>query len=292
MYKIAILGCENSHANKFLDFVIGNKNTPKIYSDIEVLGVFSEDRAAAEKLRDIYGVKVADSYDEFVGKVDGIIVTARHGDNHYKYAMPYLDSGIPMFIDKPITVSEEDALALREALIKNKIKYSGGSICKYPRPILELAKIVKEGTAGKVYGGMLRAPVNMNNPYGGFFFYSQHLAQVMTTMFGCYPKSVKMYKNGKIYTGVVRYEEYDVNISFVEENYVYSVGISCEKKFLADEYNFDGCFVSEFNEFYTILKGGEQPHSYKDLVAPVFILNAINRSLLSGNEEVVNTYEI
>lgn len=49
-------------------------------------------------LHDKYGVYVATSYDEFVGKVDGIIITARHGDNHYQYAKPYLQCGLPMYI--------------------------------------------------------------------------------------------------------------------------------------------------------------------------------------------------
>ena len=39
MYKIAILGCENSHANSFLDFIIKDK----LYTDIEVVGVYSDD---------------------------------------------------------------------------------------------------------------------------------------------------------------------------------------------------------------------------------------------------------
>ena len=46
MYKVALLGCENSHANGFLDAV----NNRKIVSDIEFVGVYSDDRAAAEKL--------------------------------------------------------------------------------------------------------------------------------------------------------------------------------------------------------------------------------------------------
>ena len=105
MYRIAILGCENSHANTFLNYVIGTKEIEKTYTDIDVVGVYSDDRAAAEKLQEAYGVYVMENYDEFVGKVDGIIVTARHGDNHLKYARPYLESGVSMFIDKPITVS-------------------------------------------------------------------------------------------------------------------------------------------------------------------------------------------
>ena len=81
MYRIAILGCENSHADAFLKLII----TEKLYTDIEVVGVFSEDAEAAAKLNEKYGVYVGASYDEFVGKVDGLMITARHGANHYKY---------------------------------------------------------------------------------------------------------------------------------------------------------------------------------------------------------------
>ena len=105
MYKIAILGCENSHADTFLDFILKEMR----YTDVEVIGVYSEDTEAAKKLNEKYGVYTAQSYDEFVGKADGILITARHGGNHLKYAKPYIKSGIPMFIDKPVTVSEEEA---------------------------------------------------------------------------------------------------------------------------------------------------------------------------------------
>ena len=72
MYKVAILGCENSHANGFLDAV----NNRKIVSDIAFVGVYSDDRAAAEKLHEQFGVPVMERYDELVGKVDGVMITA------------------------------------------------------------------------------------------------------------------------------------------------------------------------------------------------------------------------
>jgi len=103
MKKIVILGCENSHADMFLRFW---KENPK-YSDVEVIGVYSDECEAAEKLAAQFSVPVMETYDAAVGKVDGVIVTARHGDNHYKYAKPYIASGVPMFIDKPVTGSEE-----------------------------------------------------------------------------------------------------------------------------------------------------------------------------------------
>jgi len=51
-------------------------------------------------------------------------------------------------------------------------------------------------------------------------------------------------------------------------------------------------FEEEFKEFYALLSGGEQPSSYKDFIAPVFVMNAIKRSIESGKEEAVNTFEI
>ena len=71
MFKVAILGCENSHANSFLKTVLEQK----VCDDIEFVGVYSDDMEAAQKLHDQFGVAVAQSYDEFVGKVDAIVYT-------------------------------------------------------------------------------------------------------------------------------------------------------------------------------------------------------------------------
>ena len=96
------------------------------------------DLESAEKLNKTYGVYVAKSYDEFAGIVDGVMITARHGDNHYKYVKPYIKYGIPMFIDKPITISEQKAVILKKELIENNVKVSGGSVCKYPELVQNL----------------------------------------------------------------------------------------------------------------------------------------------------------
>ena len=284
MYKIAILGCENSHANSFLDLIY----TKKEYPDIEVVGIYSEEAEAANKLSDAYGVYVAKSYDEFVGKIDGVVITARHGDNHYKYAKPYIESGIPMFLDKPVVISEEDAVNIKAELIKNNVKVCGGSSLKHALLIAELKKAVSEKTYGKVYGGYLRASLKMENPYGDFFFYAQHLVQMAGEVFGYNPISVKAYEmKGDVINCVLRYEDIDVNMAYVENNDDFYAGISCEKDCIMKQATLDGCFAREFAEFYGILTGGEQPQSYDEFFSVVYTMNAIERSLKSGNEETI-----
>ena len=145
MKKIVILGCENSHANSFLSFI---KNDER-YRDVQVLGIYSDEAEAMQKLADEFGVPCMQSYDEAVGKVDGIIVTARHGDNHYKYAKPYLSSIKAAFIDKPITVTVADAKALIADLKKHGVAVTGGSSCRFEKTVTALKAEARANVKGE-----------------------------------------------------------------------------------------------------------------------------------------------
>ena len=170
MKKIVFLGCENSHANKFLDFIKEGG-----YPEAEVAGVYSDDTAAAQKLHDAYGVPVLKSFDELAGVADGVVGTARHGANHYKFAKPYIKKGAAMFIDKPITVSVQEAVEMVREFKNNGVLFSGGSCCRYEANVQKLKQDFLSEEGGKTVGGFVRAPVVMESPYGGFYFYSQHL---------------------------------------------------------------------------------------------------------------------
>lgn len=292
MKRIAILGCENSHANTFLGFIRDDEK----YKDVEVVGVYSHDENASKKLNETFGVPVLSSYDEAVGKVDGIIVTARHGDNHYKYAKPYIASGIPMFIDKPITINEDEAISFMNECCEAGVRVTGGSSVVHNDWVQNLKNERENNVDGETLGGFVRCPISLKSPNGGFFFYAEHLVGVMSEIFGYYPKSVKAFLNEKKLTVVFRYENYDVTGLFADENYscYYAMRVS-EHHVNGNEFPIKGdspCFKIEFDEFYELLCGGEQKKSYKDFIAPVFVMNAVNRSLADNCEVAVRRYEI
>ena len=110
MYNIVILGCENTHANTFLEFIKNDKE----FSDVCVSGVYSDDIEAAKKLADLYDVHIMESYDELQGKVDGVMVTSRNGANHLKFIKPYLPYSVSVFVDKPVRISVEEADEMME----------------------------------------------------------------------------------------------------------------------------------------------------------------------------------
>ena len=284
MKKIAILGCENSHADSFLKF-IRNKEE---FSDIEVVGVYSDDTAAAEKLRAQFNVPVMNDYADAVGQIDGLIITARHGDNHYKYAKPYIASGIPMFIDKPITVKEEEAVEFMRALRENGVRISGGSSLKQDTYVAKLREEALREENGKTIGGIVRAPYQSKNIYGGFYFYAQHLVEMVCEIFGRFPISVTAKQNGKQIHVLFHYEDYDCVGVFTDGIYVYYAARMAEKATTSHEIPNDaGWFYREFKEFYDLLDGESQSITYEEFISPVFIMNAIERSLASGKEETV-----
>ena len=284
MKKIAILGCENSHADSFLKF-IRNKEE---FSDIEVVGVYSDDAAAAEKLRAQFNVPVMNDYADAVGQIDGLIITARHGDNHYKYAKPYIASGIPMFIDKPITVKEEEAIEFMRALRENGVRISGGSSLKQDIYVAKLRGEALREENGKTISGIVRAPYQSQNIYGGFYFYAQHLVEMVCEIFGRFPISVTAKQNGKQIHVLFHYEDYDCVGVFTDGNYVYYAARMAEKATTSHEIpNDSGWFYREFKEFYDLLSGEPQSITYEEFISPVFIMNAIERSLASGKEETV-----
>ena len=289
MYKVAILGCENSHANQFLKAVINENLVP----DIEFVGVYSHEPEAAAKLNELFGVPVAESYDEFVGKVDGIIITARHGDNHYKYAKPYIESGIPMFIDKPITFCEEEAVAFMQELKANRIRISGGSSLKQDVFVKQLKQEAKDEVEGKTLSGFVRAPFQRENKYGGFYFYAPHMVEIVCEIFGRYPISVTAKENGEQIHVLFHYENYDCVGLYCNKNHLYYASRMAENAVHGAEIpSTNDWFEEEFKEFYALLEGGEQPSTYEDFIAPVFVMNAIKRSMESGKEEAVNAFEI
>lgn len=289
MKKIVILGCENSHANTFLGYLRDMEE----YRDVEVVGVYSMDREAAEKLHETFGVPVMDSFDEAVGKVDGVVITARDGKYHAEFALPYLPTIKAIFVDKPVTVTEEDAVMLMRKCRKHGVKVSGGSCLKYAEPATAIAEDVKAEADGATLAGIARAPVSFENEYGGFFFYSEHLIALIGTAFGWYPTAVSARRNGAVATTIFEFPGFNVVGLHTDGCWKYSVTRHTAKGVRHEELNgFGNCFLDEWNEFYRILSGGEPHYTEEELIAPVFVLNAMVRSMESGKREIVNSFTI
>ena len=270
MYKIAILGTENTHAWGFTKLISEGK-----YPELEVVGLFgNEEGNTAIKNQSGYNCFMKD-YNDLVGKVDAVMITARHGGNHLKYAYEYIKTGIPVWMDKPITASIEETRELVEMCKKHGNIICGGSMLGLVDDVLDMRKVFLESKT--IEGGSVVAPVNMENPYGNFWFYSSHLIQIILSVFGNDVKSVSAHKSAKGVTAIYRYDNFDVTATYGEAYYNYGITL------YGDTVTYKSIGLAEgtereMNEFMEMLHTGKAPKSFEDLTRAVFVTDATIKS--------------
>lgn len=68
-----------------------------------------EGRERAEHIAKASNIpEVLDTPEEMIGKVDAVIVATDDGNEHVDRCRPFVEAGIPMFIDKPLVNTEDD----------------------------------------------------------------------------------------------------------------------------------------------------------------------------------------
>lgn len=282
MFRVGIIGSENSHALAFSE--IFNINNKEQYPDIQVVAIYGEDQAASEAVRDKCGVEIMNP-EEMLGKVDAIMVTSRDGALHAGYAKPFIEAGIPAFVDKPLTRDVDEAIALMRLAKEKKVPIVGGSSLKYPEDLQELKKVI---AAGEVRGADLAAPVSMDNPYGGFFFYASHLVEMTMAIFGSQPRKISAYRTADSVTAMVRFDNCDVTNHFNEGNYRYSATIYTKDQTVFKELDVSKIYQHECDAFARMLRTGEMEQTYEELVMPVAYIAAIEKAYETGEEQIIN----
>lgn len=110
---------------------------------------------------------------DMVGKVDAIIVADRHHASHYEHSLPFIRFGVPVFIDKPMVSTLDEA----ESLLTQT--HSTGAVQSYsamrfdPRVIAVAVDRRGHPSHITVSGGADPA-----SPYGGAAFYGVHTIEI------------------------------------------------------------------------------------------------------------------
>lgn len=100
----------------------------RIYSELDstqLVGVFDNNRARAEEIAALYGCKVFDTIKELGDACNAVSVVVPT-DKHTEVALPLLEQGCDLLIEKPICTSVEDAEQIvKKAKEKNLIVQVG-----------------------------------------------------------------------------------------------------------------------------------------------------------------------
>ena len=220
MYRLGIIGTENSHAMAFSRIInLPDAQTGKReYPDVKVVGVYGPDEVSSKAIVEEAGAEfVAANPEEFFGKVDAMLITNRKGSLHSQYAMPFVEKGMPLFIDKPFTSNYQEAENLIKAAKEKGSKISGGSGCKLAYDVLMLQNSVKTLIAGgNMISGSMNFAADPESEYDGFFFYAPHLTEMALTVFGYDVRSVISTENAGSRISIWKYDGFDVSLHYTK----------------------------------------------------------------------------
>jgi hypothetical protein len=192
MIKLGILDFDTSHCVEFTRRLnqIGNDKEQFVDGAKVVIGCAGESKLSPERIEGFtkqmkdFGVALVDKPGDMIGKVDGMLIEAVDGTVHYERAKPFLEAGIPCFVDKPYACSVDDAKKIAELAAKKKVPVFSSSSLRFAPEVVEFVADEKRGklVGCVVYGPASLSPVPERN--AGLYHYGIHGIEMLYTLMG------------------------------------------------------------------------------------------------------------
>jgi predicted dehydrogenase len=120
-------------------------------------------------------------YQEFKGKVDAVIIARDDYQTHFQMAMPFLEAGLPVFVDKPLSVEVSELRAFKPYLESGQLMSCSGM--RYSRELDEpRADLGAYGRLKLIRGAIVLSWEN----------YGVHLLEAVLAVTPAHPVSVRM----------------------------------------------------------------------------------------------------
>jgi virulence factor len=193
MIKLGILDFDTSHCVEFTRRLNHTEGTPKeqfVEGAQVVIGCPGESKLSPERVAGFteqlkkFGVPLVEKPADMLGKVEGMLIEAVDGTVHYERARPFLEAGIPCFIDKPFTCSVADAKKILDLSAKKKAPVFSSSSLRYAPDVVAFAGDEKQGkiVGCEVYGPASLSPIPERN--AGLYHYGIHGIEMLYTIMG------------------------------------------------------------------------------------------------------------
>lgn len=227
MIRIGIVGTESSHASAFANLF----NIEEKFDGFRVVAVLEDEKLRTKSLAQIYLIDSIYTDIYFMAQnVDIVMVLNRDANLHKKYSIPFIENKVPVWIDKPFTLTVKDANEIIELAKKNNVLITGGSTCIY-LPILDEIKqcLSNKSIMGDIQGAYMDFLADFDNLNGGMIFYGTHLIEMALDIFGYNPIDVKTMRSNHTCVVVFEYETYDVTLRLINNIDSYNVIINGNK---------------------------------------------------------------
>ncbi len=278
MKKLGIIGSQSKHAEFFGSIF----NIQKAFPWNAVDFIFADDEPERiPHVRETARIpNVCHSVEELIELSDAVLLTTRLAGSHFDRAMQCINHNKPVFIDKPFTLTVEEALAIKAASLENAIPVVGGStLCFDP----QLAQFIEERKSPTT--GIIAYRADVDSPYGGYRFYGSHLTDLCALVFGILAVSVRVVQDKGNVTTTVNYPTGPVILhsqpGFELPEVLFEDGLSLNHIVLDDQ----NCYLNGMRAFVQAMEDGTPiPSHLERRIFSVQLLEAIMTSIETGDE--------
>ena len=129
-----------------------------------------------------WGVEPVETVEELVDMVDVVCVESQSGLAHLDRARPFIEAGIPTYIDKPFVIKVEDGLKLKELAAEHGVPIFSSSSLRYAPEVVD-AQADTEGV-GEVVGVHAFSPASLHDGNPSLAHYGIHSVETLYALMG------------------------------------------------------------------------------------------------------------
>ncbi len=278
--RIGIIGAENSHTIGFGKMF----NIDKKFPGFEVKYVWGETEEFAIRAMKEGNIPnmVSDPVD-MLGKIDALIVDHRHAKYHLEAATPFVEAGIPTFIDKPFCYRVSEGKKFLAMARKAGTPVTSFSSILQSDATFDIKKQLE--SLGEFNHIVSMGPADIESKYGGIFFYGVHIVEPLLFLFGENISKVRISSNEKNATANLAYDDGKLatlifkNMSRGWETFIETKEGLIKLESSVKERDPTRNYVDMVEMFRT----GKEPRSHQSILSGVAVLEALEKSVITGD---------
>jgi hypothetical protein len=226
-----------------------------------------------EQLRG-YGVEILERPEELIGRVDAVFLERVEGSKHLERGLPFIQAGLPLFVDKVFTDSTADAKALVAAAQRHRVGLSAGSSLRFTVEVQDIHQRREE--AGAVLAVEARGP----EPW--------HTLDLLCGLMGPGCHAVRCIVDETTRLFVARWAGGRIATMRLPRRGKRNWGFTafCEREILTHEIDTEHNLRELLTALLRMIETGEWPVSAGELIEPVAFREAAAWSEKRGGEEV------
>jgi predicted dehydrogenase len=237
-----------------------------------------------EQLRG-YGVAILEKPEDLRGKIDAVLIEAVDGSVHLERAMPFIEAGVPAWVDKPLTCSTEQAKTLVAAARRKNVPLLSASSLRFDLPVQDV--VARREEIGRVLGVDAFTPASTHPRNPGLFHYAVHGVEMVYALMGTGCTRVRSVHQEGVDVTVGEWSDGRIATVRGTRQGSYGLGFAAfaEKKVVtgtSSKYFYREMLKRIIRTFET----GESPVSGEELIEVVAFQEAANASMVRGGEAV------